>query len=148
MTEEVLDQNNRSFTIKNVQDWVEEHGGIAGRIRWFEAYAPNNQFYILVAKPLLSIRTTGSIDVERKVKPLKNMVLTKSRNRVKDRKAEMLFRTSQNLRQLMKIKMDFKRKNIPLPSRLAVRDTVHTINLIARNNGVESIDSRDSDSDF
>ena len=29
----------------------------------------------------------------------------------------------------MKIKMDFKCKNIPLPSRLAVCDTTHTINL-------------------
>ena len=148
MTEEVLEARHSSFTIKQVQDWVEEHGGVAGRLRWFEAYAPNSAFYRLVARPLLSIRTTGSIDVERKVKPLKRMILTKTRNRVADRKAEMLFRTSQNLRMLMKIKSDFKRANIPLP-RVAAHANAHAVKCMMKtdNDGVESIDSS-SDSDF
>ena len=97
----------RVFGICQVQDWVERHSGIDRRIRWFEAYAPNNKFYQHIAKPLLSIRTTGSNDVERKCKPLKSKVLIKTRNKIKDRKAEMLFRTPQNLRQLMKIKIDY-----------------------------------------
>ena len=112
-------------------------------------YAPNNKFYQRIAKPLLSIRTTGSIDVECKVKSLKSKVLTKTRNNIKDRKAEMLFPTSQNLRQLMKIKIDYKRKGIPLPSTIARGDVIPSITLNAkvRDGDIESIDTSDSDSD-
>ena len=78
------------------------------------------------------------------MKPLKLKILNKSRNKIGDRKAESLFRTSQNLRHLMKIKMEFKRQNLPIPSSLVGRDIVH-IPKTKVNDEVESIDSDESD---
>jgi hypothetical protein len=51
-----------------------------------------------VAKPLLSIKTTGSISVERLAKPLKNKVATKERNRLDTDKRTVLQRAGLNLR--------------------------------------------------
>jgi hypothetical protein len=53
-----------------------------------------------VAKPLLSIKTTGSLSVERVAKPLKNKVATKERNRLHttDRRTSLLLRAGLNLR--------------------------------------------------
>ena len=82
--------------------------------------------------------------MERKVKPIKRMILTKTRNKAADRKAEMLFRTSQNLRQLMKIKMDFKRKNMPLPSCAVQKDFVNTETMLGKGMEMQSV--KDSDS--
>jgi hypothetical protein len=52
----------------------------------------------------MSIRTVGSIDVERRIKPVKNDILSKTRNRLSDSKATVLYRTSENLNHLMKAK--------------------------------------------
>ena len=140
-------QSAKIFTIGEVQDWVEKHGGIDGRLRWFEAYSPNNAFYQRIAKPLLSIRTAGSIDVERKVKPLKSKILTKSRNQSRDQKSQMLFRASENLRQLSKIKMEFKRQGIPLPSTLARSNDFATCTPVKTNIKAQGIKSSDSDTE-
>ena len=43
------------------------------------------------------MRTVGSIDVERRVKPLKDTILTKKRNRLSDAKAAVLYRARENL---------------------------------------------------
>ena len=67
------------------------HGGIEGRLCWFEAYAPNYPLYHKVAKPLLSMRTTGSLDIE-------HNILTKKHNRLADDKAITLIRASENLK--------------------------------------------------
>ena len=67
------------------------------------------QLYRLVAEPLPSVRTAGSIDVERAVKPMKNGILTRDRNRLGDA-AGVLMRASENLKILMKAKLDFKNK--------------------------------------
>ena len=57
-----------------------------------------------MAKPLLSMHTVGSIDVERRIKPVKNDILSKTCNRLSDSKATVLYRTSENLNHLMKAK--------------------------------------------
>ena len=100
-----LDLNNKEFTIDQVQEWVEKNGCIQGRFRFFETYARNSEFYQKIAQPLLSMRTVGSIDVERLAKPLKHKLLTKERNCLRDDKGIILFCAGQNLRQLMKAKM-------------------------------------------
>jgi hypothetical protein len=55
----------------------------------------------MLIEPLLSLRTTGSITVERIAKPMKHKVLEKHRNRLGIPKAEMLLRVGLNLRALM-----------------------------------------------
>ena len=54
------------------------------------------------------MRTTGSIDVERVAKPFKHNILRKERNRLSDSEGIVLFRAAQNLRYLMKAKMQLK----------------------------------------
>ena len=94
-------------------EWIEKHGGTEGRLHWFEAYEPQSPFYQFVAKPLLSMRTTGSMDTECAAKPLKNALLTKQRNRLSDHKAMVLFRASQNLKHLHRFKTEMKQLSNP-----------------------------------
>lgn len=104
-----LEQNNKSFTIDQVQAWVEEHDCIDGRIRWFEGLARTNEFYQRIAKPLLSMRTVGSIDVERVAKPLKHAILTAQRNKLADGKGTALLRCNQNLKHMLNAKLALKK---------------------------------------
>ena len=101
---EQVEKSNTSFTIEDVRDWAEDTGNIAARFRFFEAFNVHSEFYQLVAKPLLSLRTVGSIDVERKVKPIKNDIFTKNRNRLLDPKGVAMMRASENLNYIMKAK--------------------------------------------
>ena len=83
---------NREITVDFVSKFAESTGNVsAPRFRWFDVFASNSEFYQKIAKPLLSMQTVGSIDVERRVKPLKNSILTKDRNRLSDSKALVLF---------------------------------------------------------
>ena len=50
----------------------------------FECYAGLSPFHRFVAKPLLSMGTVGSMDCERRAKPLEQTILTKKRNRMSD----------------------------------------------------------------
>ena len=77
VSNEQLKVNNTNFTIEEVKDWVERHGSVNGRFLFFETFVPNNEFYQKVAKPLLSMRTVGSMDVQRIIKPIKQDILTK-----------------------------------------------------------------------
>ena len=52
----------------------------------------------MIAKQLMSIRTEGSISVERVAKPLKNKVWTNERNRLGPGNAAMMLRVGLNLR--------------------------------------------------
>ena len=72
-TEEELAMATKNTELGQVSDWITKYGGITGRLRWFEAHAPHSSLHRLVAEPLLSIRTAGSIDVERAVKPMKHV---------------------------------------------------------------------------
>ncbi len=51
-----------------------------------------------MAKPLVSVKTIGSISVERPAKPLKNKVANKSRNSNSKDKLTVLLRVGLNLR--------------------------------------------------
>ena len=100
--------NNSEFTLAQVRDWVVAHRHLEGHFRFFKVYRPNSLFYQRIALPLLSMRTTGSIDVERAAKPYKNSMITRDRNRLSDEKGIVLFRGGRNLKHLAKAKMELK----------------------------------------
>ena len=104
VSSEVIAHNNINLKIDDVEEWIKNGGGIKGRLQFFEAFAANSDFYLRVAKPLLSMRTSGSIDVERRNKSLKHNIVTKKRNRIKDPKGICLLRSSENLKHIMKAK--------------------------------------------
>ena len=61
-------------------------------------------FYQKVAKPLLSTGTVGSMDCERRAKPLKHTILTSQRNRMNDPTGVALLRGYENLHHIMNAK--------------------------------------------
>jgi hypothetical protein len=107
---EQLEINNEAITVQEVITWVEETNNVSARLEFFDTFGSNNLFYILVARPLLSMRTVGSMDVERKVKPVKEKILTKYRNRLKDPKGVALFRLRENLNHIMEAKKSLGKK--------------------------------------
>ena len=132
-----LDARSKVFTLGAVCAWIEKYGGIEGRLRWFETYAAYSRFYQLVAKPLLSLRATGSIDTERSVKPLKHSILTKTRNRLSNQKALTLFRASQNLKYLRNAKKEMKKLSTPAAAfarlQIVQRDPLHCVDLLTKD---------------
>jgi 2-polyprenyl-3-methyl-5-hydroxy-6-metoxy-1,4-benzoquinol methylase len=109
---EQLEINNKAITIAEVISFMEETKNVTARIEFFNTFGSNNIFYIMmVARPLLSMRTVGSMDVERMVKPIKHTIMTKHRNRrLKDPKGVALFRLSENLKHIMKAKKMLDKK--------------------------------------
>ena len=99
-----LEKSNGAFSVSDVKEWVEKHRSMHGRFQFFETFAANNEFYLKVAEPLLSIGTVGSMCVERRVKPIKHTIMTKKRNRLGDSKGIVLFRVHENLNHVMKAK--------------------------------------------
>ena len=105
-----LEKNNKSFSVEDVRRWVEKHDGVHGRFRFYSLYAASSEFYQLVAKPLVSMRTVGSINVERRAKPIKHTIMTKKRNRLRDPKGVALYRASENLNHIMAAKKALGKK--------------------------------------
>ena len=60
-------KNTKAFGVTDVIDWVERHGSMQGRFDFFETFAEHSEFYQKIAKPLLSMHTVGSIDIERMI---------------------------------------------------------------------------------
>ena len=95
---------SKSFSINDVKKYAEESGNIQGRFAFFDTFHANSEFYLKVAKPLLSMRAVGSIDVERRIKKMKGNIMTKKRNRLKDPKGVAYLRASENLNHIMRAK--------------------------------------------
>ena len=51
-----LEKITKNLTFDEVQSWIEDYNGIAGRFRFFEMRNRQSVFYQRVAKPLLSMR--------------------------------------------------------------------------------------------
>ena len=95
-----IKEDQVKLTLQMVSDWIQKTGGHCSRLSFF-SILPKSQFYTVLVEPLLSLRTTGSITVERIAKPMKHKVLEKHRNRLGIQKAEMLLRVGFNLRAIM-----------------------------------------------
>ena len=98
-----LIEEQKTITIVDVSNWVNKTGKHNGRLNFF-ALLPQNDLYSKVLEPLLSLRATGSIAVERIAKPLKRQVLGDYRVAMGDERAEICLRLGLNLRYLMKIR--------------------------------------------
>ena len=100
----------RTFTIDRVLEWVEKYENIDGRFRFFEVYARFSPLYQQIGKRLLSMKTVGSMDVERTAKPFKHCMLSKDRNRLSDERGVVMFRAGQNLKHLHHARESIKGK--------------------------------------
>jgi hypothetical protein len=89
----------QGLTLEAVSAWVDSSGRHHARLQFFSPL-PSTEFFETFVTPLLSIRTTGSIAVERVAKPLKNKVMTKQCNKLGLEKAETALRLGLNLRYL------------------------------------------------
>jgi uncharacterized sporulation protein YeaH/YhbH (DUF444 family) len=75
---DLIRKKQKSLRLKEVSQWLVETDGVKGRLDFF-CTVSNYNIYRRVAKPILSARTSGSIAVERVVKPLKKRVLGRDR---------------------------------------------------------------------
>ena len=96
------------LTIEDVANWVQNTGGHCSRLAWYQTWKRNSIFYRKIAHPLLSLRSTGSITVERVAKPLKNSVYTKERRSMLGGKSTVLLRAGLNLNFLAQAKLRLK----------------------------------------
>ena len=69
-----------------VKQWMEKNNSVDSIFGLFKTYSANSEFYLKVSKPLLSMRTLGSMVVERRIKPIKHTILTKKHNHLQDPK--------------------------------------------------------------
>ena len=104
----MLSNTIKTVDISTISSWLSSTDGHMSRLAWFETCAPNSIFYLKVAKPLLSLRSSGSMIVERVAKPLKNSVFNKFRRRLTRQRASKLLRCGLNLRFLVETKMAMK----------------------------------------
>ncbi len=98
VTADQLKQNNSELTI---DVWKKKGGNLRGRLIWWETFARHTDLYQKIAKPLMSVGTVGSMDVERSAKGLKHEILCPKRNKLSTDQAETLFGMSENLHHLI-----------------------------------------------
>ena len=92
------------LTLEEVSDYIQRSGGHDSRLGWWTVHASRSILFTEVARPLLSVRITGSMTVERVAKPLKNKIMTKERANLSSEKGAMLLRVGLNLRFLQSFK--------------------------------------------
>jgi hypothetical protein len=85
------------LTLVSVQQWIDKFHGSNGRLTFFSDGYERSLYFKKIALPLLSMKTTGSITVERVAKPLKHGVLDPTRNRLDPMKQIMCLRAGLNL---------------------------------------------------
>ena len=100
MIADQLKKNNSELTIDDVIAW-KNGGNLRGRLIWWETFARHTDLYQKIAKPLMSVGTVGSMDVERSAKGLKHEILCPKRNKLSTDQAVTLFGMSENLRHLI-----------------------------------------------
>jgi hypothetical protein len=93
-----------ALTISDVSDWIRSTGAHEQRLAWYESNARRAVIYTDAAKQLLSVSITGSMDVERAAKPLKNSVLVKDRASMSVGMADIALRAGVNLQFLQAAK--------------------------------------------
>jgi len=106
-----LDDANKKLSLDDVSEWVTKTGGHHARLQFFSLVPGDNKLYCKVIEPLLSVRTTGSIAVERVAKPMKNDVLTKFRQRLSEERSELCLRVGMNLAFLKNVDMSLKKRS-------------------------------------
>ena len=100
--------DNHVLTVADVSKWVQDSGGHEQRLSWYESNAKKAVLYTDAAKQLLSVCISGSMNVERAAKPLKNAVLVKDRNAQSVGVTEMALRAGLNLRFLQAAKINLR----------------------------------------
>jgi hypothetical protein len=55
MRHSLILSNSKQFTVADVAKFVEQSGSIAAHFRFFDIFAANSEFYLLVTKPLFSL---------------------------------------------------------------------------------------------
>ena len=93
-----LVDSRENLKLCHVHQWVKNTGGHNGRLCFWGAYLKNDSLYTNLVVHLASLRSVGSMSVERAAKPLKHSVMTSSRNRLSRGKAELLLRAALNLK--------------------------------------------------
>jgi hypothetical protein len=106
VTADQLKKNNSELTIDDVIAWKKNGGNLRGRLIWWETFARHTDLYKQIAKPLMSVGTVGSMDVERSAKGLKHEILCPKRNELSTDQAVTLFGMSENLRHLINARKD------------------------------------------
>ena len=106
---EAAKEDAKKLTLTMVNDWINATGGHNSRLRWWKIRYGIKLFYKKIVKPLLSVRTTGSITVERVAKTIKNNVCISIRNRLRSNKASLMMRVGWNLRLLKSAGIDTKK---------------------------------------
>jgi len=95
---------------EDFKTWFVGTGSMGARLNWFGTSTANSEFFLKVAKPLISIHTVISINVERKVNPIKYTIMTNKCNHLKDPKGFVLYRAQKNLKHGMRAKKALEKK--------------------------------------